>query len=141
MLFKYERMKILKLVIFDGSSKRHLSGCFGYFSFNFLWIFACARPYDTTLLPLNTCTQEPFTTSYSINSGGSKFLRKPDKFVCCRPPRKVGAPSYGESWIHHCLSIPYLHKNIAKFSHMSQHLSKINLSSLRIKSKETLSVN
>ena len=65
--------------------------------------------------------KEPFATSNSINNGGSKFLRKPGKFACCRPPRKVGAPSYGESWIQKCLSTPYLDKNIAKFSHVPQH--------------------
>ena len=30
-----------------------------------------------------------------------QFLGKIDKFVCWRPPRGVGAPSSGKSWIRH----------------------------------------
>ena len=32
-----------------------------------------------------------------------QFLRKFGKIVCWRPPRGVGAPFSGKSWIRHCM--------------------------------------
>ena len=36
-----------------------------------------------------------------------QFFGKIGNFICWRPPRTVGAPSYGESWIHPRNSIAY----------------------------------